>query len=98
MRYDLSVQAKTDLADIWKHTFENWSVKQADTYIGILFHAMDQLCDQPEMGRNFEHVRTGYRGFRIKSHIIFYRMNNGKTLEVMRILHKKIDVDARLNG
>lgn len=98
MKYELSVKANSDLSDIWEHTFENWSKEQADAYIKLLFDAINHLCDQPGKGRNYGYVRDGYRGLRVKSHIIFYRIGNSEALEIIRILHQKMDIDARLKN
>jgi toxin ParE1/3/4 len=43
-----------------------------------------------------EHVRKGYRASKVKSHYIFYRVLND-TIEIIRILHERMDIENRLN-
>ena len=43
-----------------------------------------------------EHIRKGYRASKIKSHLIFYRALNDR-IEVIRILHERMDIENRLN-
>ena len=43
-----------------------------------------------------EHVRKGYQASKVKSHIIFYRILND-TIEVIRILHERMEIKNRLN-
>ncbi len=43
--YRLSPLARTDLEDIWRYTFENWSLEQADRYHGAIMTAIGALAD-----------------------------------------------------
>lgn len=47
-------------------------------------------------GKSMEHVRKGYRAPKVKSHLIFSRFQNN-TLEVIRILNERIDIENRFN-
>lgn len=86
-----------DLQDIWLYTFENWSLEQADRYIGMLLTEMKQYATNPKKGIDRTEVRDGYRCFQVKSHVIFYRIINDMTdIEVIRVLHKRMDVENRL--
>ena len=73
MNLRISKQAQTDLINIWEYTFNKWSLEQADKYYLIIVEAIKMLLKEPNMGKSYERVRKGYRGFQIKSHIIFYR-------------------------
>lgn len=46
------------------------------------------------MGTPCDHIRQGYRKFREAEHVIFYRISND-TLDVIRILHKNMDVESQ---
>ena len=34
MNYKISQEANQDIENIWLYTLENWSIKQADRYLG----------------------------------------------------------------
>jgi toxin ParE1/3/4 len=96
MQIQISNKAQDDLIEIWEYTFEKWSINQADKYYEILIDAINAIANEPNLGKNYEYVRKRYYGFHIKSHIIFYRINNSDTLEVIRILHQRMDLPNRL--
>lgn len=97
MRYIISQLASQDLENIWLYTFENWSIEQADTYFNLIMDEIEYISCKPESGYDFSHVRKGYLRSRIKSHFIFYRINQKKKLvEIIRILHQKMDIESRL--
>ena len=43
-----------------------------------------------------ENVRKGYRASKVKSHLIFYRVKDDR-VEIIRILHERMDIDTRLS-
>lgn len=55
------------------------------------------LVLNPRLGRNIDDVRKGYFKFPTASHILIYRVNKAQ-VEIVRILHKSGDVEARLHG
>lgn len=98
MGYKISVKAREDLENIWRYTFEHWSQEQADRYLSLIFDEMEYLAEHPESGRDFGHVRENYRSSKVKSHLIFYRhYDDSKEIEVIRILHQRMDIENRLN-
>jgi toxin ParE1/3/4 len=92
----ISKKAVSDLEEIWLYTVEKWSVEQADRYYNLIFDEINYLCKNSAAGKSMEHVRKGYRTSKVKSHLIFYRILND-TIEVIRILHERIDIENRLN-
>ena len=93
--YVISKKAVFDLQDIWLYTVEKWSVEQADRYYDLIFDEINYICQNAKSGKSMEHVRKGYRGSKVKSHLIFYRVVNG-TIEIIRILHERMDIENRL--
>lgn len=93
----ISKKAVADLEDIWLYTSEKWSVEQADRYYNLLFDEINYICKNSTAGRSMEHVRNDYRASKVKSHLIFYRVVNN-AVEVIRILHERMDIENRLNG
>ena len=97
MSYKLSVKASDDIENIWLYTFENWTLEQADRYINLIFDEIEYLVDYPNSGKDFSHVRKNYRCAKVKSHIIFYRQIDNVDIEVIRVLHQRMDIENRLN-
>lgn len=97
MNFKLSKEAEKDLTKIWNYTFETWSKEQADRYINLIFEEIDYICRKPDSGKDFDHVRKGYLGTKIKSHFVFYKVNTlEKQIEIIRILHQRMDIENRL--
>ncbi len=40
-----------------------------------------------------EYVKEGYRAAKVKSHFIFYRKFNDDVIEIIRILHQRMDIE-----
>lgn len=93
--YTISKKAISDLNEIWLYTVERWSVAQADRYYSLIIEEINYICRNASAGKNMDHVRKGYRATKVKSHLIFYRVNND-TLDVIRILHERMDIDTWL--
>jgi toxin ParE1/3/4 len=98
MIYKISREASNDLEKIWLYTIETWSAEQADRYLNLLFDEIEYLCLKPKSGNDFGYVRKGYFRSRVKSHFIFYTINEEKNeIEIIRILHQQMDIENRLN-
>ncbi|MDZ4796115.1 MAG: type II toxin-antitoxin system RelE/ParE family toxin [Bacteroidota bacterium] len=93
--YVISKKAVADITQIWLYTVEKWSVDQADRYYNLLFDEINFICKHINAGKDMEHVRKGYRASKVKSHLIFYRIQNN-TVEIIRILHEQMDIENRL--
>ncbi len=98
MNYHLSSKARLDLINIWEFTKNTWSVSQADNYYQSIVDKFRDICSRPEMGKSYNELRSGYRGVRIKSHVIFYRVSNQQSIEIVRILHQRMEYKNRLDN
>lgn len=97
MKYRLSKEAVKDLENIWLHTFENWSVEQADRYLNLIFDEIKFVSENPLFGTNYDHIREGYFRTRVNSHFVFYKLSTkGELIDVIRVLHQQVDIDERL--
>lgn len=94
--YRISKQAIADLNDIWMYTFHKWSKEQADRYYDLIIGEIEFVADNYLMGKSVEEIRKGYRVFKIKSHLIFYRKTANELIEIVRILHQRMDVKKQL--
>lgn len=98
MQYKLSVKAAEDIETIWLYTFENWSIEQADRYVNLIFDEIEYIAAKPDAGKDYNHVRKNYRCSKVKSHLIFYRLSEkDSAIEVIRVLHERMDIENRLN-
>jgi len=97
MRYKLSKEASNDLEEIWVYTLLHWSVEQADRYINLIVDEIEYLTQEPHSGKDYSYVKKDYWCSKVKSNLVFYKINNKENvLEIIRILHQQMDVDARL--
>lgn len=97
MNYKISKEAEIDIEKIWLHTFEEWSLEQADYYMDLILDEIEYLAKTPKSGKDYNEIRKGYFRSRVKSHFIFYRINlKEERIEIIRILHEKMDIDNQL--
>ncbi len=94
--YIISQEAIEDINNIWMYTAENWSTSQADRYYNLILDEIEYIADNFESARDMGKVRKNYRYSKIKSHLIFFKKNNDKTIEVVRVLHERMDIENRL--
>jgi toxin ParE1/3/4 len=106
-RFRLTRSAEADLARILAVSAERWGSDGRQRYEALLFNAIEQLAAQPEgpltrkrndVGsrvRSFHvrHTRRERRGERISQpvHVIYYRARRGGIIEIVRILHERME-------
>ena len=95
-KYRISKQAIDDLNNIWIYTFHKWSKKQADRYYDLIIEEIEFIVDNYLIGKSAEQTRKNYRVTKIKSHLIFYRKVENEIVEIVRILHQRMDIKTRL--
>jgi toxin ParE1/3/4 len=93
--YVISKKAIADLEEIWLYTADKWSIDQADRYYQLIFDEIDFICRNPKSGKPMEWIRKGYRAAKVKFHLIFYRVEK-ETVQIIRILHERMDIENRL--
>lgn len=96
--FALTHKAKADLHSIAIFTMERWGVKQRNLYIKQLDEAFHLLARSPELGKSCDEIMPSYRKFPQGSHIVFYKVGRSSKIEVVRILHKSMDVDTQIHG
>lgn len=95
-KYRISKQAISDLDKIWIYTFNNWSREQADRYYDLIIAEIEFIAENYMTGKSVGHIRDTYRVTKIKSHLIFYRKMEDEMVEIIRILHQRMDIKKRL--
>ena len=97
-KFRISRAADADLRNIAEHTRQHWGEPQRDAYITELFDAFKRLAKTPEIAAGADHVRDGYRKFPQGSHVIFFRKSEKHGIEIVRVLHKRMDAEAQLRS
>ncbi len=97
-RFTVSPAARGDLRSIWMYTAERWSAEQADRYITSIEEGFRRLAARELRGRAADEFVEGYLRFAVGSHFIFYRFNTTGTLEVMRVLHQRMNLPRHLRN
>ena len=96
--FALTYKAKADLHAIAIFTQERWGIKQRNLYIKQLDDAFHMIARSPELGKSCNDIMPGYRKFPQGSHIVFYKDGSSSKIDVIRILHKSMDVDTQIHG
>ena len=94
--YRLTNKAVDDLSEIWHYTYETWSEMQADRYYTTLLDCCKEIAKMPNLGKNYDEVNSNLLGYKAKQHIIFYRIITHKEIEIVRILHSRMDLKNRI--
>ncbi|MEE4249965.1 MAG: type II toxin-antitoxin system RelE/ParE family toxin [Alcanivoracaceae bacterium] len=97
-RIRLSEAADSDLRKIAEETLQRWGEDQRDSYIAEIFEAFERLSATPDIAMQLDGVRKGYRKFPQGSHIIFFRKSAFQSIEIIRVLHKRMDVEVQLSS
>jgi toxin ParE1/3/4 len=85
------------LNSIWTYTYDEWSEEQADKYYANLEFACLQIGENPDLGKEYEEIKSKLLGLRTGKHIIFYQVVNDQQIEIIRILHERMELIKRLN-
>lgn len=96
--FTLTNKAIADLKDIGLYTLEHWGREQRNLYLQMMDVSFQQLATNPLSGKNCSDIRDGYRKFSAGSHVIFYRQKSSDSIEIVRILHGRMDCETRLSS
>ena len=103
-RVRLGAAAEVDLVNIVRWTLENFGLSQAETYRDTLLGAIAELSSGPAPAgskardeilpglRTLHVARHGRRG----RHFLLYRVAKSGHIEIVRILHDRMDLSHHL--
>ena len=103
-RVRLGAAAELDFANILKWTTENFGARQSRVYRDTLVQAIGELTDGPGVAgsrardeimpglRTLHVARHGRRG----NHFLMYRAAPERTIEIVRILHDRMDLQRHV--
>lgn len=93
----LRQEAINDLSDIWDYTLQEWSETQADNYYETIKFACKEIEKNPSIGKIYTEISKNLLGLKSGKHIIFYHQISEDEIEVIRILHERMDLKNRVN-
>ena len=89
-RWTSTKAARHDLEEIWRYTFERWSVAQADSYHNDLIGMFYELAAGQRPTRRIDLADRVYLCCASGSHNIFFREDKTRIV-IVRILHNRMD-------
>lgn len=90
-------KAVEDLTNIWNNTAEEWTEEQADEYYRMLIASCQKVADNPILfGRKYDVIADELYGFKVNKYILFYQIMENGDIEIIRILHERMDLRIRL--
>jgi toxin ParE1/3/4 len=89
-------KATKDLAHIWNYTVDAWSENQADHYFHMLLDSCQNISDGRVYGKKYDGIYEGLLGKKAGKHIIFYKVIDPDVVEIVRILHERMDLKKRI--
>ena len=92
----LRQKAIDDLTDIWEYSASTWSQSRADKYHKLIKTACNEIAEEFKFGRSYKEINVNLFGYRVGKHIIFYYKVSKNEIEVIRILHERMDLRNRL--
>lgn len=92
----LTNAANADMKSIGRYTQNTWGVEQRNSYLSALDLGFHQLAENPYIGLDCSEIRSNYRKHPIGRHLVFYRQISINQIEIVRILHERMDVEAHL--
>ncbi len=88
---NLTATAEQELHDIYTYSLEKWGEKKADEYLKQLENSFYLLLNNPQLGKQRNELKHGYRSLLVQKHSIFYNINDNE-INILRILHMRMDV------
>lgn len=90
-----SREARRDLEQIWRYSFETWGEERADLYVTEIDGVLRMISENTGIARSAAHIRLGLWRYPVGSHIIYFRVAEA-SIRVVRILHARMDVGRHL--
>lgn len=112
-RFRLARPAETDLINILATSAERWGTEGRQRYAAVLGAAMRQVAAEPDgpLTRKRPDLRSGIRSFHVRHahrsastatvrrpvHVLCYRVAEEGVLEIIRVLHERMDPSRHIN-
>ena len=96
--FTLTHKARADLKSIAAYTQRKWGKEQRRIYLKQFDDTFHLLANNPEVGTTCDFITLGYQKYANVSHVVFYRSLGDSQVEIVRILHKRMDVETSLRN
>ncbi|MDQ6966992.1 MAG: type II toxin-antitoxin system RelE/ParE family toxin, partial [Mariprofundaceae bacterium] len=93
--YRVANKAHDDLISIGRFTVKQWGMAQRNFYLQQLDDCFSRIAGNPELGMACDFIADRYRKFPHGSHIIFYKQGADGVIEIIRVLHKSMDIESK---
>jgi len=94
--FTLTKKARADLKSVAVYTQRKWGKVQREIYLRQFDETFYMLSKAPSTGNKCDFIKQGYRKFPVNSHIVFYRSKSQSEIEIVRILHKRMDARSAI--
>ena len=111
--FRLARPAQSDLANILATSAERWGAEGRQRYAAVLAAAMRQVVAEPDrpLTRKRPDLRSGIRSFHVRYarrsgegaqvrrpvHVLYYRVAQDGVIEIVRVLHERIEPSRHLD-
>ncbi|CDH46226.1 type II toxin-antitoxin system RelE/ParE family toxin [Candidatus Contendibacter odensensis] len=95
--FHLTQAAKADLKAIGRYTEKKWGRLLRNTYLTMLDQCFYDLADEFLKGQDWNEICPGYRKHSAGRHLVFYRQIPADAVEIVRILHDRMDVERQIS-
>ena len=111
--FRLARPAQIDLANILETSAERWGAEGRQRYAAVLAAAMRQVAAEPEgpLTRRRPDLRSGIRSFHVRYarrssegatvrkpvHVLYYRVAKEGVIEIIRVLHERMEPSRHLD-
>jgi toxin ParE1/3/4 len=106
-RFRLAGPAQIDLVNILSTSAERWGAEGQQRYAAVLIAAMRHVAAEPDgpLTRRRPDLRSGIRSFHLRHvrrssesatvrnpvHVLYYRVAKEGEIEIVRVLHERMD-------
>ncbi|PIE37834.1 MAG: plasmid stabilization protein ParE [Gammaproteobacteria bacterium] len=94
--FTLSKKANADLKSIAAYTQRKWGKEKRRVYLRQFDDSFHILAASPNLGVRCDFIKPGYRKFPVTSHLVFYKTISSAQIEIIRIVHKRMDAKSQL--
>lgn len=94
-KVSISFEADQDLFDILEYTEDAFGLAQKLNYLSLFKIAFQKLSSMPHIGHTRNDIPLDTLAYNIEKHTIIYEIiENKKLVQILRILHSKMDFDV----
>jgi len=96
VRTIITLEARRDIKEIGRFTFQNWGLEQKNKYLGLINKCIEKIARGEVKGIDCHEIRTNYRKQLVGRHFIYYKWTSSAEVQITRVLHERMDVDTNM--